>query len=76
MLKVRQINLATERYGDGAMVAGDGRTSVTANRLDEIEKIMKTDSDRYFREGLADEAMEIRQKQEEREQKRASRSGR
>jgi hypothetical protein len=67
------IGLATERYGDGAMVAGDGRPSVTANRLDEIEKIMKTDSDRYFREGLADEAMAIRQKQEEREAKRASR---
>lgn len=67
------IGLATERYGEGAMAAGDGRPSVSANRLDEIEKILKTDSDRYFREGLADEAMAIRQKQEAREQKRASR---
>jgi hypothetical protein len=67
------IGLATERYGESAMAAGDGRPSVSANRLEEIEKIMRTDSDRYFREGLADEAMAIRQKQEAREQKRAAR---
>jgi hypothetical protein len=67
------IGLATERYGEGAMVSADGRPSVTANRLDELDKIMKTDYDRYVREGMADEAMAIRRKQEERENKRASR---
>lgn len=67
------IALATERYGEGAMAAGDGRPSVSANRLDEIDKIMKVDFDRYIREGLADEALAIRRKQEERENKRASR---
>jgi len=67
------IGLATERYGEGAMANGDGRPSVTANRLDEIDKVMKTDYDKYVREGLADEAMAIRRKQEERENKRALR---
>lgn len=67
------IALALERYGEGAMVSGDGRPSVSANRLDEIDKIMKVDFDRYIREGLADEALAIRQKQEERENKRSSR---
>lgn len=70
------VGIATERYGEGAMAAGDGRPSVTADRLTEIDKVMKTDFDRYVREGLADEAMAIRRKQEERENKRASRSGR
>lgn len=67
------IALATERYGDGAMASGDGRPSVSANRLDEIDKIMNADYDRYVREGLADEAMAIRRKQQEKVDKRASR---
>ena len=70
------IGLATERYGEGAMAAADGRPSVAANRLDEIEKIMRTDSARYFREGLADEAMAIRLKEEERANKRSARASR
>jgi hypothetical protein len=67
------IALATERYGDGAMASGDGRPSVSANRLDEIDKIMNADYDRYVREGLADEAMAIRRKQQEKVDRRASR---
>ncbi len=67
------IALATDRYGDGAMASGDGRPSVSANRLDEIDKIMNADYDRYVREGLADEAMAIRRKQQEKADKRASR---
>lgn len=70
------IGLATERYGDGAMAAADGRPSVSANRLGEIEKIMNSDYDRYVREGLADEAMAIQRKAQERADKRASRSSR
>jgi len=67
------IGLATERYGEGAMASGDGRPSVSANRLDEIDKIMNADYDRYVREGLADEAMAIRRKQQEKVDRRASR---
>lgn len=70
------IGLATERYGDGAMASGDGRPGVSADRLTEIETIMKQDYDRYMREGLADEAMAIRQKQEEKANKRAARASR
>jgi hypothetical protein len=66
------IALATDRYGEGAMPAGDGRTTTT-NRLAEIEKVMKTDYDRYVREGMADEAMKIHQAAEDRAQKRSKR---
>jgi hypothetical protein len=68
------IGIATERYGEGAMAAGDGRPSVTASELEEIDKIMRTDFDRYVREGYADKAMEIRRKAQEKADKRASRS--
>jgi hypothetical protein len=70
------IALGLERYGESAMPAGDGRPSVSANRLDEIDKIMKVDYDRYVREGLADEAMDLRRKAQAREDKRSQRSGR
>jgi hypothetical protein len=70
------IGLATERYGESAMAAGDGRPAVSANRLEEINKIMNADYDRYVREGLADEAMDLLRKQQAREDKRASRSAR
>lgn len=70
------IALATDRYGEGAMASGDGRPGVSADRLTEIETIMKQDYDRYMREGLADEAMAIRQKQEEKASKRAARASR
>ena len=63
------ISLASDRYGEGAMAGGDAR-AVSTNRLGEIEKIMQSDYDRYVREGLADEAMKIRQDQEARDAKR------
>lgn len=70
------IGLALDRYGEGAMPAGDGRTNNGQNRLDEIKKIMATDVDRYWREGLADEAMKIEMEAERRANKRASRGAR
>jgi hypothetical protein len=66
------IAMAAERYGEGAM-AGVTSGGGSANRLDEIDKIMKTDYNRYMREGLADEAMTLRLAEEERAQKRARR---
>lgn len=70
------IGLALDRYGEGAMPAADGRTNNGQNRLDEIKKIMATDIDRYWREGLADEAMKIEMEAERRANKRASRGAR
>ena len=70
------IGIATDRYGEGAMASGDGRPGVSADRLAEIDKIMNQDYDRYIREGLADEAMAIRRKQQEKADKRAARSAR
>lgn len=67
------IGLALERYGEGAAMSGDGRVSASANRLEELDKIMKTDYQRYMREGLADEAMKLRMAEEERATKRAAR---
>jgi hypothetical protein len=67
------IGLALDRYGEGAMPSGDGRTNNGQNRLDEIKKIMATDMDRYWREGLADEAMAIERENERRASKRAGR---
>lgn len=70
------IGLALDRYGEGAMPAADGRTNNGQNRLDEIKKIMATDVDRYWREGLADEAMKLEMEAERRANKRASRGAR
>lgn len=70
------IGLGLERYGDGAMPAGDGRQNAGQSRLDEINKIMATDIDRYYREGLADEALAIQQKVEARANRRAGRAAR
>lgn len=70
------IGLAIERYGDGAMASGDGRPGVSASELDEIDTIMRTDYDRYVREGLADKALEIRRRQQEKADRRSSRTAR
>lgn len=67
------IGLATDRYGDGPAPSGDARSGGGADRLAEIDKIMQTDINRYYKEGLADEAMKIRQDQEQRAAKRAAR---
>jgi hypothetical protein len=70
------IGLALDRYGDVAMPAGDGRTQAGQSRLEEINKIMATDWDRYHREGLADEAMQIQKKMEDKANRRAARAAR
>lgn len=67
------LSLAHDRYGEGALPSGDGRPTAAQDRKAEITKIMNTDQDRYFREGLADEMMEILRKEEERDKKRGRR---
>lgn len=67
------IGLASDRYGDGPTPSGDGRVIGGADRLTEIDKIMQTDINRYYSEGLADEAMKIRKEQESRAAKRSKR---
>jgi hypothetical protein len=67
------IGLALDRYGDVSMPSGDGTQKAGKSRLDEINAIMKTDFDRYYRENLADEAMEIQREIDRKEQRRARR---
>ncbi len=67
------ITLAKYEYGEGAMPGGDARVK-SQDRLKEIEQIMKTDIDRYYREGLADEALELRRKEQSATQRRGGRS--
>jgi hypothetical protein len=67
------IGIALDRYGDVPMPSGDGSQKAGKTRLEEIQAIMNSDMDRYFREGLADEAMKI---QQDIERKAARRSGR
>ena len=67
------IGLATERYGEGAMASSDGRPSVAANRVKELEAMRGSNYDEFVRSGGADELLNIMRKQEERENKRASR---
>jgi hypothetical protein len=66
------IALATDRYGEGAMPSGDGRTTTT-NRVAELEKLRDTNYDEYMRSGGADELMGILQKEESRAAKRSKR---
>lgn len=63
------LSLAKDRYGAGAMLYGDAKVQ-TSGRLDEIDKILATDPQRYFRENLGDEAMELRRKLEKAEGKK------
>jgi hypothetical protein len=66
------IGLATDRYGEGAMPSGDGRTT-TVNRVAELEKLRDTNFDEYVRSGGADELMKISQAEEARAAKRGKR---
>lgn len=66
------IALATDRYGEGAMPSGDGRTTTT-NRVAELEKLRDTDYHEYIRSGGADELMKIAQDAEARASKRSKR---
>ena len=68
------IGLALDRYGEGADVPTDGRSS-SANREAELIKMRDNNYQEYFRTGGSDELLAIRQKREEREQKRALRRG-
>jgi hypothetical protein len=64
------IGMALDRYGDVSMPSGDGTTKAGKSRLDEITHIMNTDMDRYYREKLADEAMDIQREIERKEARR------
>lgn len=54
---------ARSQYGDGGYIDGDAREALTSRKT-EIEKIMRTDIDQYFREGHDKEYSEILQKEE------------
>ncbi len=45
------IELGLNHYGDGALITGEQK-AVMSNRMEEIQQIMRTDYDRYKREGL------------------------
>jgi len=63
------ITLAKYEYGDGAMVSGDARVK-SQDRIKEIEDIRSNDINRYYREGLADELLELKRKEQATTQRR------
>ena len=52
------IQIGLDKYGDGAIMTGDARVSMESREA-EIKQIMKTDFDRYRREGLDKEYTKI-----------------
>jgi len=48
------IEQGLNHYGDGALISGDAKATMTS-RMDEIKNVMKTDFDRYLREGMDQE---------------------
>ena len=54
---------AGDRYGEGAMITGDARSNMN-NRKAEIMNILSTDANRYYREGLDKELLDINTKEE------------
>jgi hypothetical protein len=52
------IGLGLEKYGEGALVTGDAKAS-SENREAELRKVLSTDAQRYFREGLDKELAAI-----------------
>ena len=57
------IDAAKNTYGDASFIRGDGRTNAQ-NTIEEGERIMNTDIDRYYREGWDKKVLEARQEQE------------
>ena len=64
-------NYFRDTYGDASFIRGDARPN-SANVIEEGEKIMQTDLDRYYREGWDQKVLAAR----EEEEKLASRRGR
>lgn len=56
-------NYFHDTYGEGALIRGDGRPN-PSNVIEEGEKIMNDDLDRYYREGWDQKVLEARQQQE------------
>jgi len=54
---------AHAHYGEGAMLTGDGRAAIN-NRKAEIEKIMSTDINKYYQDGLDVELRQLNEKEE------------
>lgn len=52
------IDISRDTYGDAALINGDARTAMS-NRKAEIEKIMKEDMNKYWKDGLDKEYGEI-----------------
>lgn len=55
------VQMGLEKYGDGALTVGNGRQTAQS-RETEIMGVMRTDFERYIREGLDKELAGIRQK--------------
>jgi hypothetical protein len=54
---------AHARYGEGALITGDGRAAIN-NRKAEIEKIMSTDINKYYQDGLDVELRALNEREE------------
>ena len=65
------INYAKDTYGEGAFITGDAKATMTSRKA-EIEKVMKEDYDRYWRDGMADEYSQILEQEEKAQGRRRS----
>jgi hypothetical protein len=57
------ISMARDTYGDAALVNGDA-SGLANNRKKEIEEVMKTDINEYYRKGLDKELLDINKREE------------
>jgi hypothetical protein len=61
------IEQGLNHYGDGALISGDAKATMTS-RMDEIKQVMKTDFDRYLREGMDQEYAKLLERSQGRQQ--------
>lgn len=61
------IDQGLNHYGDGALISGDSKATMSS-RMDEIKQVMKTDFDRYLREGMDQEYAKLLERSQGRAQ--------
>jgi len=61
------IEQGLNHYGDGALISGDAKATMSS-RMDEIKQVMKTDFDRYLREGMDQEYAKLLERSQGRAQ--------
>jgi hypothetical protein len=68
------VDYASLRYGDGSLISGDGKPEPQDDVIEEADRILATDRDRYFREGWDQKAVQAAEEKERRAAKRGRRA--